>query len=179
MASCPLSGGGTGTVRAAPAGGAACLPERYDSGAGPAVQPGQWPRRTALELAALPTAVPCARLHARAVLLEWQLGHVADDAEILVSELVTNAVKASRSPRGAGLVVLRLLAGYERLLIEAWDENPADPVPCQADYESEGGRGFTVIEAISHRWGYRRDSASLKVVWCELMLIGTGRSAAS
>jgi hypothetical protein len=51
--------------------------------------------RSYLELGALPTAVPRARLHARHVLWEWGLNGVAPDSELLVSELVTNAVKAT------------------------------------------------------------------------------------
>jgi anti-sigma regulatory factor (Ser/Thr protein kinase) len=133
-----------------------------------------WPHVSFLELAALPTAVSCARLHARHVLWEWRLGQIAEDSELLVSELLSNAVKASWSAHGPGLVALRLLADYERLLIEVWDHNPGDPQPRQADCESESGRGFTVIEAISHQWGYERVSASLKVVWCELLIGGSG-----
>ncbi len=53
------------------------------------------PLRSYLELGALPTAVPCARLHARHVLREWGLNGLAPDSELLVSELVTNAVKAT------------------------------------------------------------------------------------
>ena len=48
-----------------------------------------------LELGALPTAVPCARLHARHLAWEWGLNGLAPDSELLVSELVTNAVKAT------------------------------------------------------------------------------------
>jgi hypothetical protein len=56
-----------------------------------------WLLRTRLELAALPTAVPCARGHVRSVALEWGLTGLADTAELLASELVTNA----DAPRGA------------------------------------------------------------------------------
>src|SRR6266851_4054355 len=62
---------------------------------GPGVA-GQWPLRSFLELGALPGAVPCARLHARELMWEWRLTGLGDDVEILVSELVTNAVAASR-----------------------------------------------------------------------------------
>ena len=59
-----------------------------------------WPRQSFLELAALPSAVPCARLHAREVLWEWRQGSQAEEAELLVSELVTNAVQASALAAG-------------------------------------------------------------------------------
>jgi anti-sigma regulatory factor (Ser/Thr protein kinase) len=159
--------GGTGAVHGRPLMHRSANAPESDSGVGTAIH--GWPHVSFLELAALPTAVPCGRLHARQVLWEWQLGHLAEDAETLVSELLTNAVKASSSPDGVGLVVLRLLANRERLLIEVWDHNPDDPQPRQADAESESGRGFSVIEALSSRWGFRRLSYSVKVVWCELL----------
>lgn len=148
-----------------------------DSSAGPVFQPSdevsrlvevvRWPLQSRLELGALPGAGPCARLHARQVLWEWHLSHLTYDAELLVSELLANAVKASRQTGDA--ICLRLLADHERLLIEVWDHNPADPQPRQADYDSESGRGFMVIQAIAHRWGYQHVSATLKVVWAELL----------
>ena len=54
----------------------------------------QWPLRNSLQLGALPTAAPCARLHAKHLLWEWGLEAITDTAELLVSELVTNGVKA-------------------------------------------------------------------------------------
>jgi hypothetical protein len=79
----------------------------HGSGAGPAFQPREegpgvpmtsgWPLQSYLELAALPSAVPCARLHTRQVLWEWGLGAAAETVELLVSELVTNG----HAPRGA------------------------------------------------------------------------------
>jgi hypothetical protein len=56
---------------------------------------GEWPLRSFLELGALPSAVPCARYHCRQVLWEWRLTGLAQSAELLVSELVTNAITAS------------------------------------------------------------------------------------
>ena len=65
-----------------------------------------WPFRSSLELGALPTAVPCACLHVRHILWEWGLNSLAESAELLVSELVTNAVNAT-----AGRTVTLHLAG--------------------------------------------------------------------
>jgi len=61
--------------------------------------PHLWPLRSYLELGALPTAVPCARLHARQLVWEWGLNGLAANTELLVSELVTNAVKATAGRR--------------------------------------------------------------------------------
>src|ERR1700730_3841320 len=56
-----------------------------------------WPLRDFIEFGALPSAVPCARYHSRQVLWEWRLAMLAENAELLVSELMTNAIAASRS----------------------------------------------------------------------------------
>jgi anti-sigma regulatory factor (Ser/Thr protein kinase) len=145
---------------------AACRPEP-DSGAGIAFQ--DWPHVSFLELGALPSAVPCGRAHTRLVLGEWRLGQLADDAEMLVSELLTNALRASWTLAYPGAVALRLLADPRCLLIEVWDQAPGDPQPGPAEDDAESGRGFTVIEALSARWGTRRVSRTLKVIWCELL----------
>ena len=64
---------------------------------------GRWPLQDFLELGALVSAVPCARLHARQVLWEWGLASLGESAGLLVTELITNAVKASRAARHRSL----------------------------------------------------------------------------
>ena len=88
-----------------------------------------WPLRSSLPLGALPTATPCARLHARHVLWEWGLHSHADTAELLVSELVTNGVHTSRAMEGHPPVWLRLSTDKVRVLIEVWDGNIRPPEP--------------------------------------------------
>jgi len=95
------------------------------SGVGPAFHLGESapyrrPLRSYLELGALPTAVPCARLHARHVLWECGMNGLVPDAELLVSELMTNAVKATAGHDDQRAVRLRLSADGARVLIEAW-----------------------------------------------------------
>jgi len=161
--------GGTGAV-SGPLPGlrpAVSAPE-LDSGAGTATH--VWPLVSFLEFGALPTAAGCARLHTKNVLLEWKLHAVVEDAELLVSELVTNALQASWSRDDRPPVTLRLLANRERLLIEVWDRSPVEPLACEADLSSEDGRGLGIVAALSDRWSFRRVSSSLKVVWCELVI---------
>jgi anti-sigma regulatory factor (Ser/Thr protein kinase) len=162
--------GGTGAVSASRGGASDAISTEHSSGAGPVSN--TWPLVSSLELAALPTAVACARLHARLVLGEWKLDHLVGDAMTLVSELLTNAVRATRSAGTGGLVFLRLLADGWQLLIEVWDQSPDDPKPQAVGHDAEHGRGFMVIETISNRWGYYRVNANLKVVWCELVVGG-------
>ncbi len=75
-----------------------------------------------LELGPLPTAIGCARDHAREILIEWGLGHLVEDSVLLVSELMTNALRASQALPTPAPIVLRLLANDAQLLIEAWDQ---------------------------------------------------------
>jgi anti-sigma regulatory factor (Ser/Thr protein kinase) len=71
----------------------------------PTQRPDSSCRMTHLELASLPSAVACARLHAKAVALEWGLPALAESVELIVSELVTNSIRAAERPHGAGLTV--------------------------------------------------------------------------
>ena len=89
----------------------------------------QWPLRNSLQLGALPTAAPCARLHAKHLLWEWGLEGIADTAELLVSELVTNGVKAAQAMEQKPPVCLRLSTNNIQLLIEVWDGNTLLPNP--------------------------------------------------
>jgi anti-sigma regulatory factor (Ser/Thr protein kinase) len=128
---------------------------------------------SALEFAPLPTAVPCARLHAVHVLREWGLRDLAGDAEMIVSELITNAVEASTLLAERPPVSLRLLLTGKSLVIEVWDHSPLGLEPREADADDECGRGLTVVAALSDRWGWERTGHDRKVVWAELALMDT------
>ncbi len=108
---------------------------------------------------------------ARSVLAEplkrWDLEDLIPTTELLVSELVTNAVKYSR-----GDVTLRLV-NEKALVCEVLDNSGALPRLRQASSDDENGRGLQVVRQLSHRWGARR-TATGKVVWCEQLLPGAG-----
>ncbi len=130
---------------------------------------GQWPLQDFLELGALVSAVPCARLHARHVLREWGLARLGDSTELLVAELVTNAVQASRAAAQAPSVRLWLLSDSAQVLILVWDANQDPPARITASDEAENGRGLMLVEAISNQWGwspYENDNG--KFVWAIL-----------
>jgi anti-sigma regulatory factor (Ser/Thr protein kinase) len=125
----------------------------------------EWPLRSHLELGALPGAVACARLHARQVLWEWGLSAFGEDAELLVSELVTNAIQASLSAERILPVRLWLSSDRARLLIQVQDTNRYPPAPTGAD-DDESGRGLLIVDAISTRWGWdTKEDHSGKMVW--------------
>jgi len=136
-----------------------------------------WPLSAHLPLGALPTAVPCARRYTGVILGEWGLAALADSAELIVSELVTNSVQATTDPDGqprygeAGLPVmhLRLASDHARVLVEVWDSVTRPPAARQARSDEEGGRGLALVEALSDRWDWTVVPGwSGKVVWAEL-----------
>lgn len=139
------------------------------------------PRRTSLLFGALPSAVPCARLHARQVLWEWGLSENAETAELLLSELVTNAIQGARAIVSDLPVDVRLSANRDRLLIEVWDSNVPPPVSRVIEggfpaLDAESGRGLFLVETLSERWDwYPTRNPEGKVTWCELGL-GDNRS---
>jgi anti-sigma regulatory factor (Ser/Thr protein kinase) len=149
------------------------------SGVGPALQPDEpaphgWPQHSYLELGALPAAVARARLHVRNLLWEWGLDWLAADTELLVSELVTSAVKAAVA-RDQAAVRLRLSGDSTRVLIEVWDANrllPSTRYPAAdgaSGRQPDGGRGLRLVAALSARWNwYLTEEPAGKVVWCEV-----------
>jgi len=153
--------GGTGAVTAAGCGGAHAALEDH-SGAGTAIHP--WPLHSHLELAALPTAVSCLRNHARLVVREWGLpASQADTAALVVSELVTNAIRASDGLTSP-VVRLWLISDRQRLLIQVWDGSDQMPARRDAHPDSESGRGLMIVDAVAEEWGARPVDGG-KVIW--------------
>jgi anti-sigma regulatory factor (Ser/Thr protein kinase) len=132
---------------------------------------GDWPLQSFLELGALPGAVPCARLHARQVLWEWGLAVLSDSIELLVSELITNAVQVSRAMVQAAPVRLWLLSDGAQVVILVWDASPQPPVRIDTSDDAENGRGLLLVEATSARWGWQfPPDIGGKVVWAQTLL---------
>ncbi|MFD8201286.1 ATP-binding protein [Streptomyces sp. NPDC059701] len=95
----------------------------------------------------------------------WNLHDLADVAQLCVSELVANVIKHV----GPGTPsLLAVSANATRLRIEVTDPNSrALPVLTDAGTEAEGGRGMTLIDAVTDRWGVDL-TADRKSTWCEL-----------
>ncbi|MEU9579512.1 ATP-binding SpoIIE family protein phosphatase [Streptomyces chilikensis] len=108
------------------------------------------------------TAAPGrARRLVRAALDDWGLDALTDSVELLVSEVVTNAVRYSTRP-----ITLRLLR-TEVLRCEVVDDVPQLPRLRQARATDEGGRGLYLVNRLARRWGATRLSTG-KAVWFEL-----------
>ncbi|MFH9471560.1 SpoIIE family protein phosphatase [Streptomyces clavifer] len=102
-----------------------------------------------------------ARRLARRALSRWGLDDLADEVELLVSEVVTNAVRYAERP-----VTLRLLR-TDILRCEVGDDSPQLPRQRRARDTDEGGRGLFLVNRLARRWGATRLSTG-KVVWFEM-----------
>ncbi|MFC7919141.1 SpoIIE family protein phosphatase [Streptomyces cinereoruber] len=102
-----------------------------------------------------------ARRLARRALARWDLEDLTDSVELLISEVVTNAVRYAERP-----VTLRLLR-TDVLRCEVGDDSPQLPRQRRARDTDEGGRGLFLVNRLARRWGATRLSGG-KVVWFEL-----------
>jgi anti-sigma regulatory factor (Ser/Thr protein kinase) len=129
-------------------------------------------RLSALDLAPLDTAVPSARLHARHVAREWGMASLAADCELVVAELVTNAIQAARRLPGATAslpVRLRLTGRPLGVQVEVWDGSDDMPEHGRDRLGDEpGGWGLVLVDALAARWGTYRTAGGGKCVWAEL-----------
>ncbi|MCC3651963.1 serine/threonine-protein phosphatase [Streptomyces sp. S07_1.15] len=108
-----------------------------------------------------------ARRLARRALARWGLEELSDSVELLVSEIVTNAVRYAERP-----ITLRLLR-TDVLRCEVGDDVPQLPRLRQARPSDEGGRGLYLVNKVARRWGATRLSTG-KVVWFELPFTNGG-----
>lgn len=106
------------------------------------------------------SAAGAARRLVRAQLERWSLSELVDVTELVVSELVGNAVRYGGGPSG-----LRLLR-HDRLCVEVSDIGPDLPQIQHAPLGAEGGRGLQLINMLCRRWGSCRTPEG-KVVWAE------------
>lgn len=127
-----------------------------------------------LELGPLDSSVTSARLHARRVMEEWKFGEdFIATAELLVSELTTNAVLASRALQEPlpSPIHLWLKAGFQRIMITVWDGNPQPPVlKDDVPLDAEHGRGLMLVDFFAQDWGwFEPPQIGGKCVWCEFV----------
>jgi GAF domain-containing protein len=114
-----------------------------------------------LALADHPEVVGEARRFVRKTLASWQLSNLTDVAQLLVSELVSNALLHAGSPTQLRLIRDRVLS------IAVADTDGRTPRVRHADADDEGGRGMHLINELAYRWGSRATPEG-KLVWLEL-----------
>ncbi|MCX4538369.1 SpoIIE family protein phosphatase [Streptomyces sp. NBC_01669] len=111
-----------------------------------------------------PTAVAPLRAACARQLESWGLDQVAFTAELILSELVTNAIRYGTEP-----IRLRLLYDRDSLICEVSDGSSTSPHLRRAATTDEGGRGLFLVAHFARRWGTRY-TARGKVIWTEQSL---------
>ncbi|MET7490584.1 ATP-binding protein [Streptomyces sp. NPDC005538] len=133
------------------------------------------PYTSTLELPTHVSAAGWARGHTRTVLRAWRLANERiETAQLVVSELVTNAVRHDVEQQGSTekpRVTLTLHCEAEQLIVLVADGNSNPPMNRGAvPHVAEGGRGLFIVEAVSKEWSYYFPPTGGKVVWCILAL---------
>jgi anti-sigma regulatory factor (Ser/Thr protein kinase) len=107
----------------------------------------------AFALPGTPYSVQMARFYIRAALTYHDLGDYAEDAEMITSEIMTNAVRHA----GAQTIGLELtsLEGSRAVAIVVTDPSPLPPIRHDLAGDAECGRGLHIVAALSARWGWR------------------------
>ena len=141
--------------------------------------PAAWwdtPAVTSRPLSPVPEEARTARHFVREVLARWGLGYLTDDAEMVIAELVGNAVRHGVRttpqvlPAGASAPALRLclLRRASEVMLAVTDPSDLAPVPRAPSADGESGRGLQIVGALSYVWGWSPIEGSGKAVWAVL-----------
>ncbi len=131
-------------------------------------------------LDAKPSAAGAARKFTGEVLAEWGITANIDDIQLVVSEIATNAVKATLpdgpSPlatAGASdtkVIYLCLSLSGGAVRVQVWDNNPAAPAQGNPGDDAEGGRGLLLVNLLCKQWGTCWPPNGGKIVWAEYVI---------
>lgn len=111
--------------------------------------------------------MPLARAELRKALAGWGLSELEEDALLVASELVTNAVRHAVAPRDREIETryVRLASGVR---VEVHDASPARPVVGAPHQDDDGGRGLHLVATLADRWAVGERVGPGKRVWAEL-----------
>ncbi|WP_063749725.1 ATP-binding protein [Streptomyces xylophagus] len=132
-----------------------------------------------LRLTAIPTAVGHSRMFVRHTLKRWNLEEQEEPAALVMSELVTNAIKASGitdpNPepwqiKADHVVGVQLQVVHGKFFVEVWDRTPETPVRQNPDFNATSGRGLLLVDALAEKWDIYRPHVGGKVVWAQLLV---------
>lgn len=99
---------------------------------------------------------------------EWGLSDLSEDAEIVVSELATNALLAPALGKDPALIRLWLLGAASQLVVVVWDGSRQPPELIHAPVMADNGRGVWLVSELSSDWGwYEHPEMGGKCVWAQ------------
>jgi hypothetical protein len=136
--------------------------------------PSAWwdtPAVTSRPLNPIPEEARTARHFVRDLLTCWGLGYLSDDAELIIAELVVNAVRhGMRTASVIGPVALRLclLRRAGEVMLAVTDPSSEAPQPRAPGWSGESGRGLQIVSALSYIWGWSPIDGHGKAVWAVL-----------
>lgn len=136
--------------------------------------PSAWwdtPAVTSRPLNPVPEEARTARHFVRELLAGWGLGYLIDDAEMIIAELVVNAVRHGlRSTSSATPAALRLclLRRAGEVMLAVTDPSSEAPQPRTPGWTGESGRGLQIVSALSYLWGWSPIEGRGKAVWAVL-----------
>jgi anti-sigma regulatory factor (Ser/Thr protein kinase) len=127
-------------------------------------------RAARIDLDAVPESAAAARRHARDTLARWGMTELAEDAQAVATELVSNAIAAAVKAGAELPVMLTLHDRPPELRIHVWDHGPGEPAHRTARAGEEHGRGLAIVNSLTgRRWGwYPTPASGGKVVWAAL-----------
>lgn len=115
----------------------------------------------------------------RHTLTRLNLAEYLDAGELVLSELVTNSVRATgvtdpwpnwTAVTAQHVIGVQLRITDAQFFVEVWDRSTKSPAKREADDDAENGRGLAIVEAMAERWGVYLPGAGGKVVWAALSL---------
>jgi len=148
--------------------------------------PSAWwetPAVTSRPLSPVPEEARTARQFVRELLTCWDLAYLSDDAELIIAELVVNAVRHGlrTAPQaiaagvtgvagvpGASLLRLCLLRRVGEVMLAVTDPSNEAPTPRAPGWTGESGRGLQIVGALSYVWGWSPIEGRGKAVWAVL-----------
>jgi anti-sigma regulatory factor (Ser/Thr protein kinase) len=116
-----------------------------------------------------PRSAGSARATVRDTLARWGHQDLADTACLLVTEILTNAIRHARCP-----IRMHLCRAAEEVIVEITDDSPEFPQRRLPDDDDEGGRGLLLVDALADGWG-ARPAVPGKTVWFTLRIPPDGR----
>ena len=136
--------------------------------------PSAWwdtPAVTSRPLNPVPEEARTARQFVRELLAGWGLWYLIDDAEMIIAELVVNAVRhglRTTSPAAPAALRLCLLRRAGEVMLAVTDPSSEAPQPRAPGWTGESGRGLQIVGALSYLWGWSPIEGRGRAVWAVL-----------
>ena len=145
--------------------------------------PSAWwetPAVTSRPLSPVPEEARTARQFVRELLTCWDLGYLSDDAEMIIAELVGNAVRHGlrsgpqvvQFGKESSVLRLCLLRRIGEVMLAVTDPSSEAPTPKTPSSDGESGRGLQIVGALSYVWGWSPIEGNGKAVWAVLKSAG-------